>query len=144
MFGPIIPENDPPFFAPWVTSAHQYWKKSEALVDKSLALYPRVKSLIPGSPSLLDEILRRGPIFWDALKPEPLPVKPSGAPRHKNHTTRNPSSLALVQPRNSHKKSSFLSLVLVQPRNSHKKSSFLSLVLVQPRNSHKKSSFLNF
>ena len=31
MLGPIISENDPPFFAPWVTSAHQSCKKSEAL-----------------------------------------------------------------------------------------------------------------
>ena len=31
MLRPIISENDPPFFAPWVTSAHQFWKKSEAL-----------------------------------------------------------------------------------------------------------------
>ena len=31
MFGPIISEIDPPFFALWVTSAHQSWKKSKAL-----------------------------------------------------------------------------------------------------------------
>ena len=31
MFGPFISENDPQFFAPWVTSAHQSWEKSEAL-----------------------------------------------------------------------------------------------------------------
>ena len=31
MLGPIILESDSPFFAPWVTSAHQSWKKSEAL-----------------------------------------------------------------------------------------------------------------
>ena len=31
MLGPIISENEPPFFAPWVTLAHQSWKKSEAL-----------------------------------------------------------------------------------------------------------------
>ena len=30
MFGPIISENDPPFFDPWVTLAHQSWKQSEA------------------------------------------------------------------------------------------------------------------
>ena len=33
MLGPIITENDPQFFAPWVTSAHQSWKKSEALLS---------------------------------------------------------------------------------------------------------------
>ena len=26
MLGPIISENDPPFFSPWVTSANQSWK----------------------------------------------------------------------------------------------------------------------
>ena len=33
MLGPIISENDPPYmyFAPWVTLAHQSWKKSEAV-----------------------------------------------------------------------------------------------------------------
>ena len=31
MLGPIISENDQPCFAPWVTLAHQSWKKSEAL-----------------------------------------------------------------------------------------------------------------
>ena len=31
MLGPIISENDPPFFASWVTFAHQSWTKSEAL-----------------------------------------------------------------------------------------------------------------
>ena len=36
MLGPIISENDPPFFAPWVTSAHKSWKKSEALHLKGL------------------------------------------------------------------------------------------------------------
>ena len=27
-------------------------------------------------PSLSDETLSRYPVFWDALKPEPLPVEP--------------------------------------------------------------------
>ena len=31
MLRPIISENDPQFFAPWVTLAHQSRKKSEAL-----------------------------------------------------------------------------------------------------------------
>ena len=31
MLGPIISENDPPFFAPWITLAYQSSKKSEAL-----------------------------------------------------------------------------------------------------------------
>ena len=31
MLGPIISEKYSPFFAPWVTSAHQSWKKSEGL-----------------------------------------------------------------------------------------------------------------
>ena len=39
MLGPIVSENDPPFFAPWVTSAHQSWKKSEALHWKDLCFY---------------------------------------------------------------------------------------------------------
>ena len=34
MLGPIISENDPPFFAPWVTLALQSCKKSEALIHK--------------------------------------------------------------------------------------------------------------
>ena len=53
------------------------------VVVKSLAMYPGVLSSIPGFPSLVDETLRCGPVFLDALKPEPLPVEPSGAPRHK-------------------------------------------------------------
>ena len=53
------------------------------VVDKSLTLYPGFLSLIPGSPSLPDESLSCGPVFWDALKPEPLPVEPLGAPSHK-------------------------------------------------------------
>ena len=36
MLGPIISENDPPFFAPWVTSTHISWKKSEVLCLSSL------------------------------------------------------------------------------------------------------------
>ena len=34
------------------------------------------------SPSLSDETLSRCPVYRDALKPEPLPVEPSGAPGH--------------------------------------------------------------
>ena len=30
--------------------------------------------------------------FWDALKPEPLPIEPSGVPGHKNNKTVNPPS----------------------------------------------------
>ena len=41
---------------------------------------PRVRF---GSPSLSDEPLSRGPVFRDALKPEPLPVEPLCAPGHK-------------------------------------------------------------
>ena len=41
-----------------------------------------VKVRLPAS-CLSDEILNHGPVFSDALKPEPLPVEPSGAPRHK-------------------------------------------------------------
>ena len=33
--------------------------------------------------SLLDDTLRCGTVFWDTLKPEPLPIDPSGAPGHK-------------------------------------------------------------
>ena len=33
------------------------------VVDKSLALYPGVPSSIPGSPSLSDVTLNRGPVF---------------------------------------------------------------------------------
>ena len=38
MLGPIISENDPPFFAPWVTLAHQSWKKiwSPGSCDKGI------------------------------------------------------------------------------------------------------------
>ena len=36
------------------------------VVDESLSLYPEVLSSISGSPSLSDETLNCGPIFWDA------------------------------------------------------------------------------
>ena len=36
MLGPIISENDPPFFAPWVTSPHQSWIKWEALAPQKI------------------------------------------------------------------------------------------------------------
>ena len=35
------------------------------------------------SPSLLDETLSCWPVFWEALKPEQLPVEPSGVPGHR-------------------------------------------------------------
>ena len=47
MLVPVISENDPPFFAPWVTSAHQSWKKSETLqpFNKTLDQLDEVWSL---------------------------------------------------------------------------------------------------
>ena len=44
----------------------------------------------PASPSLSDETLSRCPVFWDALKPEPLPVEPSGVPAHRTTKSINP------------------------------------------------------
>ena len=35
------------------------------------------------SPSLSDKTFSRCPVFLDALKPEPLPVEPSGVPGHR-------------------------------------------------------------
>ena len=46
------------------------------VMDESLDLYPGVPSSIPGSSSLSDETLSRGPVFCDALKLEPLSVEP--------------------------------------------------------------------
>ena len=66
-----------------------YWT-TNSRITFGLCLYPGVQSSIPGSPSLPDETLSCGPIFWKALKPEPLPVEPSGAPDHK--TTKNINS----------------------------------------------------
>ena len=40
---------------------------SRGVVYKSLALYQGVRSSIPGSPSLSDEILSCGPVFRDLL-----------------------------------------------------------------------------
>ena len=54
----------------------------------------------PGSGVVLDCIvswslqpyllLSRCPVFWDALKPEPLPVEPSGVPGHRTTKSINP------------------------------------------------------
>ena len=44
----------------------------------------------PASPSLSDETLSRCPVFWDALKPEPLPVEPSGVPGQRTTKSINP------------------------------------------------------
>ena len=44
----------------------------------------------PASSSLSDETLSRYPVFWDALKPEPLPVEPSGVPGHRTTKCINP------------------------------------------------------
>ena len=74
------------------------------VVDKSLALNPGVLNSITGSPSLLDDTVSHGPIFWHALKAEPLLVKPSGEPGHKT-SLKNHTHLAQywLQARNSHK-----------------------------------------
>ena len=50
----------------------------------------------PASPSLSDETFSRCPVFWDALKPEQLPVEPSGIPGHKNHKKHKPTRPVLV------------------------------------------------
>ena len=42
---------------------------------------PGVAGSIPGFSQSI-----RGPVFWDALKPGPLPVEPSGVPGHKKNT----------------------------------------------------------
>ena len=39
---------------------------------------------------LSDETLSRCPVFWDALKPEPLPVEPSGVPGQRTTKSINP------------------------------------------------------
>ena len=53
---------------------------------------------IPATPSLSDETLRRGLVFWDALKAEPLPFEPSSAPGHSKHTQNNkPTRPVLVK-----------------------------------------------
>ena len=44
----------------------------------------------PASPSLSDETLSHCPVFRDALKPEPLPVEPSGVPGHRTTKNINP------------------------------------------------------
>ena len=40
--------------------------------------------------SLSDETLSCCPVFWDALKPEPLPVEPSGVPGQSTTKSINP------------------------------------------------------
>ena len=62
-----------------------------AVVDRSLALYPGVPSLIPGSTSLWDETLSHG-LIYEPFKPKPLLVEPLCALRHtKKHKNINPS-----------------------------------------------------
>ena len=40
---------------------------TSVVVNKSLALYPKVPSSISGSTSMSDEILSHVPVLWDAL-----------------------------------------------------------------------------
>ena len=58
---------------------------------------PGVTGSIPGFSQSVDESLSRGTVFWHALKPEPLPVEPSGAPGHKNHKNHKPTRPVLVK-----------------------------------------------
>ena len=67
------------------------------VVDRPLALYPGVLSLVPSSPSLLGYpgsgvvLLIFAPLLTlscllRCFKPGPVPVEPLGAPKHKKHT----------------------------------------------------------
>ena len=56
-----------------------------------------VAGSIPGSSQSAGWDLKPWLVFWDALKPEPLPVEPSGAPGHyENHKKHKPIRPVLV------------------------------------------------
>ena len=58
-----------------ISKVHEYMEieSRSGGVDKPLALYPCVPSLIPSPFSMLDETLICGPVSW-SIKPEPLRV----------------------------------------------------------------------
>ena len=48
-----------------------------------MSCQPGITGSIHGFSQSVGETLSRCPVYRDALKPEPLPVEPSGAPGHK-------------------------------------------------------------
>ena len=65
-------------------------RSSCSVVDKSLALYPGVPSLIISSSSLSDETLSHDPASWDVKTT--IDCEPSRAARHNKEQSKNTDS----------------------------------------------------
>ena len=71
--------------------------------DIPISCKPGVAGSISGSPSLSDETLSWGPIFWEALKSDPLPVEPSGAPGYKQQDHKPTRPVLVIAKEHGHK-----------------------------------------